>query len=332
MNDNHPLLSICIPTYNRSEYLKQTLFSIIENEDVKEEIEVVISDNCSTDNTEEVCKSFTEKYSNIKYFKQPKPTHIADQNFIDVLSLAKGKYLKLSNDTAFFKKTSLKKMLEVIKENIDFQTPIFFYQNYRSAKNKVYTFKVLDDLVDKNSYFITWIGNFGCWKKDFDNLQQRDKYISFGLMQVDWMLKIASSSEKFIVLFSDFTDSAMLHKKFGKNIFKIFAYNYFSILKEYVNKNLLKKETFELEKKRILFRFLLPTYVMTIYQKNFSFDTSKMFDYLADYNKNWYFYFAICLLPVYFIVYGIIFLVKTLTAKNYKLYHSLRKIKARLGI
>ncbi|MBQ3833903.1 MAG: hypothetical protein II816_00055, partial [Elusimicrobia bacterium] len=237
-----------------------------------------------------------------------------------------------SNDTVFFKKTSLTKMVEVIKENMDSQIPVFFYQNYRNAKNKIYNCNSLDDIINKISYFITWIGNFGCWKKDFDILKQKDKYISFGLMQVDWTLQIVSNYKSSIMFFYDFSDSAMLYKKSGKNIFKIFAYNYFSILKEYVDKNLLKKETFELEKKRVLFRFLLPTYVMTIYQKNFSFDTSKMFDYLADYKKNWYFYFAICLLPVYFIVYGIIFLVKTLTAKNYKLYHSLRKIKARLGI
>lgn len=332
MNNREPLFSICIPTYNRADYLKQTLNSIVESEGFCDDVEVVISDNCSTDNTENICKEFTVKYSNIKYYKQPKPTYIADQNFIDVLSLAKGKYLKLSNDTAFFKKTSLKKMLEVVKENMDSQIPIFFYQNYRSAKNKIYTSEVLDDLIDKNSYFITWIGNFGCWKKDFDNLKQKDKYISFGLMQVDWSLRMILASRKFIMFFSNFTDSAMLYQKNGKNIFKIFAYNYLNILKEYVSGNLLKKETFELEKKRILFRFLLPTYVMTIYQKNFSFDTSKMFEYLADYKKNWYFYFAICLLPIYFIVYGLIYLIKVSTAKNYKLYHSLRKIKARLGI
>ncbi len=55
-------------------------------------------------------------------------------------------------------------------------------------------------------------------------------------------------------------------------------------------------------------------------------------EYLADYKNNWYFYFAVCLLPIYFVVYGLIFLLKIATAKNYKLYHSLRKIKARIGI
>ena len=331
MNDIQPLLSICIPTYNRAEYLKQTLNSIVKSEGFCDDVEVVVSDNCSTDNTEEVCKEFIQKYSNIKYFKQSQPTYIADQNFIDVLSLATGKYLKLSNDTMFYRKSSLKKFLDIIKNFLNLQNPIFFYQNYRSAKNNIYNSSSLDDIINKNSYFITWIGNFGCWKKDFDNLKQKDKYISLGLMQVDWTFRIVSNYKNYIMCFFDFSDSAILYSKKGLNIFEIFSFNYFIILKEYLNKNLLKIETFEIEKKRVLFRFLIPTYVMVIYQ-NFSFDTSKMFEYLIDYKKNWYFYFAFCSLPIYFIVYGLIFLIKSATANNYKLYHSLRKIKARLGV
>lgn len=58
-----PLLSICIPTYNRSQYLKETIDSIIGQEEFKSEnVEIVISDNCSTDDTEIVCKKYIEQY------------------------------------------------------------------------------------------------------------------------------------------------------------------------------------------------------------------------------------------------------------------------------
>jgi glycosyltransferase involved in cell wall biosynthesis len=328
-----PIFSICIPTYNRSQYLKQTLNSIVDSDGFCDEVEVVISDNCSTDDTSVVCKEFTEKYKNIKYFRQPKPTYIADQNFIDVLSLANGKYIKLSNDTVVLRKGALLKIIQIIKNNIDSNIPLFFYQNYRQNQNILMEGYSVNDIIKQNSYFITWITNFGCWKKDFDNLIDKDKYISFGLMQVDWTYRIITSCKKYKVYFYDLYDLLKLKKKSGVyNIFKVFGYNYFYILKEYLNKNILSKEVFELEKKRILFRFLMPTYVMTIYKKNFLFDTSKMFKYLTDYKKNWYFYMAICLLPIYFVVYGLIFLIKTTTSSNDRLYQSLRRIKARLGI
>ena len=57
------LLSICIPTYNRSEKLDNCLNSIlISIQNVKERnFEICISDNCSSDNTEKIVK----KYKNI---------------------------------------------------------------------------------------------------------------------------------------------------------------------------------------------------------------------------------------------------------------------------
>ena len=265
MNEKQPLLSICIPTYNRAEYLEKALNSIINSEGFSDDVEVVISDNFSTDNTEEICNDFIKRFSNIKYYKQPKPTYIADQNFIDVLSLATGKYIKLHNDTTFIKDKMLLKIIETIKQNISSQYPIFFYQNCYNTKNIICNGNSLDDILNRVSYFVTWISNFGCWKKDFDNLKQKDMYISMGLMQVDWTFRIVLNYKKFNIFFFDFYDLAKIHKKNGGNIFQIFAYNYFTILKKYMNKNLLKKETFELEKKRILFRCLIPNYFNIIY-------------------------------------------------------------------
>lgn len=53
-----PLLSICIPTYNRAEYLRRTLDSIVSQEDFDSNCEIVTSDNSYTDNTEGVCRNY----------------------------------------------------------------------------------------------------------------------------------------------------------------------------------------------------------------------------------------------------------------------------------
>ena len=50
--DSQPLVSICIPTYNRSEYLRLSLERYIrEPEFLSGCVEIVISDNTSTDDT-----------------------------------------------------------------------------------------------------------------------------------------------------------------------------------------------------------------------------------------------------------------------------------------
>jgi len=59
--ENKPLLSICIPTYNRAECLKESLKKMIpvcsENN-----IQICVSDNASPDDTPKVMAGFTRKY------------------------------------------------------------------------------------------------------------------------------------------------------------------------------------------------------------------------------------------------------------------------------
>ena len=68
----NPLLSICIPTYNSSEYLAETLDSIVSqfiDEDIFSQVEIIISDNASPDDTTEIVESYQKNYKNILYFR-----------------------------------------------------------------------------------------------------------------------------------------------------------------------------------------------------------------------------------------------------------------------
>lgn len=57
--------SICIPTYNGGKYIGECLKSILKQ--TYQNFEIIISDDCSTDNTEKVIKSFRE--GRIKFYK-----------------------------------------------------------------------------------------------------------------------------------------------------------------------------------------------------------------------------------------------------------------------
>jgi glycosyltransferase involved in cell wall biosynthesis len=70
MENKSPLLSICIPTYNREKYLQECLESIVHQEGFNiNDIEIVISDNASQDGTTKLVESFKQKYPNIQYFR-----------------------------------------------------------------------------------------------------------------------------------------------------------------------------------------------------------------------------------------------------------------------
>ena len=75
-------LSICIPTFNRSNSLGNCLNSICISNDLAnlKDIEVCISDNCSTDNTREIVKKFEDKIK-IKYFKNEKNLGLREMHY-----------------------------------------------------------------------------------------------------------------------------------------------------------------------------------------------------------------------------------------------------------
>lgn len=60
-------ISVCLLTYNRASVLPQTLDTILNQ--TYTNFELIIGDNCSTDNTKEVCLSYLEKDNRIKYIR-----------------------------------------------------------------------------------------------------------------------------------------------------------------------------------------------------------------------------------------------------------------------
>jgi len=94
MNKKLTLVTIAIPTYNRADrYLKKSLESAVEQ--TYEDIEIIVSDNCSPDNTEAVVKKFNDP--RIRYFKQSKNIG-ANNNFNFCLEQAKAEYFILLLD------------------------------------------------------------------------------------------------------------------------------------------------------------------------------------------------------------------------------------------
>ncbi|MCS5420410.1 MULTISPECIES: glycosyltransferase [Psychrilyobacter] len=106
--------AIAIPTYNRSEILKENILEIIE--ELKEfKIPLYISDDSNNSLTEFVVKELKKKYEGIHYIKNKKSLG-HDKNCISTLMLPKEDYIWYLGDSLKVKKGMLKKILELIKE------------------------------------------------------------------------------------------------------------------------------------------------------------------------------------------------------------------------
>lgn len=124
-----PVLSICIPTYNRALFLHECLESIVSQlttPEMQGSVEIVLTDNASTDNTESVVKEFQKKYPNIAYYKNEKNLGF-DRSFSRLIDKSTGEYcLTLGDDDALFE-GSIEYILKKLKKS---DTPFYMLNNW----------------------------------------------------------------------------------------------------------------------------------------------------------------------------------------------------------
>lgn len=94
-----PILSICIPTFNRADCLNKVLEKLIPVCSGNN-IQIYISDNASPDQTESLSKKFAENHDFIHYHRHLENIG-SDDNFEFVLKMADTKYRWLMSDTCY---------------------------------------------------------------------------------------------------------------------------------------------------------------------------------------------------------------------------------------
>ncbi|MBI2858233.1 MAG: glycosyltransferase family 2 protein [Chloroflexi bacterium] len=117
MLEGAPLLSIGIPTFNRADFLTRCLESITAqiDKEMAEIVEVIISNNASTDDTEDVALAFCQRHGYVSYFRNA--TNLgAEKNVFAAAEKAKGEYLWIFGDDDLMLDGALKRILPILKE------------------------------------------------------------------------------------------------------------------------------------------------------------------------------------------------------------------------
>jgi glycosyltransferase involved in cell wall biosynthesis len=114
MMTHTPRVSIGLAVYNGERFLKQTLDSIVAQ--TFEDFELVVSDNASSDSTEEICKGYAARDSRIKYSRNSVNIG-ANHNFNRAFQLSSGQYFRWSAADDLFEPTSLEVCVNVLDEH-----------------------------------------------------------------------------------------------------------------------------------------------------------------------------------------------------------------------
>lgn len=110
----NPRVSIGIPVYNGAKYIEDAIESILAQ--TYEDFELLISDNASTDKTEEICRKYAARYPQIKYVRNAENLGAA-RNFNRVFGMASGAYFKWAAHDDVIAPSYLAECVEILEND-----------------------------------------------------------------------------------------------------------------------------------------------------------------------------------------------------------------------
>jgi glycosyltransferase involved in cell wall biosynthesis len=114
---SNPKVSIGMPVYNGEEFIREALDSLLAQ--TFDDFELIISDNNSSDLTQEICLEYATKDNRIKYIRQSQNVG-AILNFNAVLQKASGLYFMWAADDDFWRPSFIEKCLNFLEQNQDY--------------------------------------------------------------------------------------------------------------------------------------------------------------------------------------------------------------------
>lgn len=228
-------LSICIPTYNRSNFLMSIFEQLnnIKDESITSSLEVCVSDNASTDDTEEMVLKWMKKNNiNIKYSKNSH-NEGADNNFLKSVAMAEGDYCWLFGSDDLFAHNAIEKVLAEInisgsdiylfnRVNCDIDMNPIKVRKWFSDEisTKEFDFKKSDDLIeylkgaDSLGAIFSYLSSIVFKRKLWRSQEFDSSYIGTGYSHVYYLMSMVSSGCKLYYL-----DEALVLNRGGNDSF-----------------------------------------------------------------------------------------------------------------
>ena len=120
MSKLRSVVSVCMITYNHEAYIAQAIDGILMQK-TNFPIELIIGEDCSTDNTRKIVVEYAEKYSEIIRPVLPEKNLGIMKNFIETMEAARGKYIALcEGDDYWTDPYKLQKQVDFLEANEEY--------------------------------------------------------------------------------------------------------------------------------------------------------------------------------------------------------------------
>ncbi len=202
---NNPIVSVIVPVYNVAPYLQRCIYSLTRQ--TLWDIEIILIDDGSTDNSPEICDNAAKKDERIKVIHKENGGAGSARNA--GLDIATGKYISFVDSDDFVEADMMQKMVAAL-ENANAQISVcnvVKHENKKSTYNCLNLFSDVVDFSDKNlNYFFDVYGSkisiLGCNKLYcFDILKK------YNIKFID-MDKVWSEDQLFMISYFRFVKKA----------------------------------------------------------------------------------------------------------------------------
>jgi len=205
-NKSTPILSICIPTFNRPINI-YNLLSILTSQIDSLNIEIIVTDNSTNNETEKKIKAFQNQHENITYFKNEGNIGFA-KSLKKAISLSNGNYIWTLSDDDIPNREAISKIVNLISHD-DIGWIFFNFERLEFDTKKPFFSKLISsgkrDLNDLISEFGVWTSFMSASivnskvKKHLNEVMEND-YYAFSLALKAAELKGCSFSNYSLVL------------------------------------------------------------------------------------------------------------------------------------
>lgn len=230
-------LTIAIPTYNRCNYLQECLESILPQ--ITNEVDIIVSDNASTDETQKVIKKYSE-YEFIHYYRNDKNLGM-DGNFLNCLNKAQGKYIHLMSDDDIMLPGTINAIIDCInKIGPDFihLNTCSFEGNFSGIENcSNVRFSMSNNLVtkDKNLFlekinvYITYLSSLVLKNELVRQINKPEQFLGTFFLQSHIAL-LTTEGDKTLAILEHNSVAARGGNTGGYNLYKIWVEEYKKLL------------------------------------------------------------------------------------------------------
>lgn len=113
------MVSVIICTYNQEKFIAQAIDSVL-NQVCDEEMEILIGDDCSTDNTRSIVQQYYERYPQTFRLIYPQQNVGASLNIVNLIMAAKGEYIAIvDGDDVWIDPNKTQKQIDILRQRKD---------------------------------------------------------------------------------------------------------------------------------------------------------------------------------------------------------------------